>query len=116
MKVMRAIKYILQLHIIGFMLGAPASSWAQTAVSNDPEQTVNRLHETLLKAMREGEKLGFQGRVALLAPVINQTHDLDFIARTTPIREINQQALPRNLFSILHQFLHLRPDEVTDNT
>jgi phospholipid transport system substrate-binding protein len=79
---MNAIKHILQLHILGFMLVIP-SSWAQTAVSNEPEQTVNRLHETLLKAMREGEKLGFQGRVALLAPVINQTHDLDFIARTT---------------------------------
>jgi phospholipid transport system substrate-binding protein len=65
------------------MLGAAPLSWAQNADSGSPEQTVDRLHETLLKAMREGEKLGYQSRVALLAPVIDQTHDLDFIARTT---------------------------------
>ena len=32
--------------------------------------------------MREGPKLGYQGRYDLLAPVVDQTHDLDFIART----------------------------------
>lgn len=81
MKFMRLIKHILQLQIITLMLGVAPLSWAQNAISGNPEQTVDRLHETLLKAMREGEKLGYQGRVALLAPVIDQTHDLDFIAR-----------------------------------
>jgi phospholipid transport system substrate-binding protein len=44
---------------------------------------VSKLQEALIKAMREGAKLGYQGRYELLAPVVDQTHDLDFIARTT---------------------------------
>ncbi len=58
------------------------SSWAETQERAGPEQVVNQLHEALIKAMREGPKLGYQGRYDLLAPVVDQTHDLDFIART----------------------------------
>lgn len=65
------------------MLGFLPASWAGTPDTGGPEQIVNQLHETLLKAMREGERLGYKGRVELLAPVIGHTHDLDFIARTT---------------------------------
>lgn len=83
MKFIQVIKYILRLQIIGLILTAPLPSWAQVAVSGSPEQTVDLLHETLLKAMREGDKLGYQGRVELLAPIIDQTHDLNFIAQTT---------------------------------
>ena len=83
MKFIHLIKYVLQLQIIVFMLGVPPASWAETPASRSPEQIVNYLHESLIKAMREGEKLGYQGRFELLAPVIDHTHDLDFIARTT---------------------------------
>ena len=83
MKLVRLIKTILQLQVIIFMLGFLPTSWAETPDTGGPEQIVNQLHETLLKAMREGERLGYKGRVELLAPVIGHTHDLDFIARTT---------------------------------
>lgn len=83
MKLVHVIKTILQLQVIIFMLGFLPASWAETPDTGGPEQIVNQLHETLLKAMREGERLGYKGRVELLAPVIGHTHDLDFIARTT---------------------------------
>lgn len=83
MKFVYVIKTILQLQAIIFMLGFLPASWAETPDTGGPEQIVNQLHEKLLKAMREGEKLGYKGRVELLAPVVGHTHDLDFIARTT---------------------------------
>lgn len=57
-------------------------SWSQKPDITSPEQTINNLHEALLKGMRGGDKLGFKGRFKLLAPVIDGSHDLDFIART----------------------------------
>jgi phospholipid transport system substrate-binding protein len=84
MKVLHAIKTVLHLQIIiVVMLLVTPASWAETAGPGDPKQIVNRLHESLVKAMREGEKLGYRGRFELLAPIVDQTHDLDFIARTT---------------------------------
>ncbi len=83
MKFLHVIKSVLQLQIIIFMLGFPPASWAETPDPGGPEHTVNQLHDALLKAMREGGKLGYKGRFELLAPVIDRTHDLDFIARTT---------------------------------
>jgi phospholipid transport system substrate-binding protein len=32
--------------------------------------------------MQGGDKLGFQGRFKLLAPIVERSHDLDFIAKT----------------------------------
>ena len=84
MRVLRVIKSVWQLQIIVVvMLAFTSQSWAETTDSSNPEQIVSRLHETLIKAMREGAKLGYRGRLELLASVVNQTHDLDFIARTT---------------------------------
>lgn len=84
MKVLHAIKTVLHLQIIIVaMLLITPESWAETPEPGSPKQIVNRLHEALIKAMREGEKLGYRGRFELLAPVVDQTHDLDFIARTT---------------------------------
>lgn len=83
MKVLYAIKTVLHLQIIVMMMLVAPASWAETPEPGSPKQVVNRLHEALIKAMREGEKLGYRGRFELLAPVVDQTHDLDFIARTT---------------------------------
>lgn len=84
MKVLHAIKTVLHLQIIIVaMLLITPQSWAETLEPGSPKQIVSRLHEALIKAMREGEKLGYRGRFELLAPVVDQTHDLDFIARTT---------------------------------
>ncbi|SFN85483.1 HpnM family protein [Nitrosospira briensis] len=83
MNVLRAISSTLQLQLlVALLLIMPLSSGAETQERTSPEQIVNQLHEALIKAMREGPKLGYQGRYDLLAPVVDQTHDLDFIART----------------------------------
>jgi phospholipid transport system substrate-binding protein len=83
MNVLRAISFTLQRQlVVAMLLIMPFSSWAETQERTGPEQIVNQLHEALIKAMREGPKLGYQGRYDLLAPVVDQTHDLDFIART----------------------------------
>jgi phospholipid transport system substrate-binding protein len=83
MNVLRVISSTLQLQlVVAMLLIMPSTSWAEAEERAGPEQIVNQLHEALIKAMREGPKLGYQGRYDLLAPVVDQTHDLDFIART----------------------------------
>ena len=83
MNVLRAISSTLRLQlVVAMLLIMPSSSWAEAEERAGPEQIVSQLHEALIKAMREGPKLGYQGRYDLLAPVVDQTHDLDFIART----------------------------------
>src|SRR5687768_560216 len=86
MKIPSALKFLLQLKLIAVMLAITSMSWAETQESKgsgDPRQIVSQLQGSLIKAMREGGKLGYQGRYDLLAPAVDQTHDLDFIARTT---------------------------------
>lgn len=82
MRILLEIKLIFHLLIMAAMLLYLPASWAQKPDTTSPVQTVNSLHRTLLKGMREGDKIGFQGRFKLLAPVINRTHDLGFIAHT----------------------------------
>ncbi len=76
------IKSIFHLLVMAAILLYMPVSWSQKPDITSPEQTINNLHEALLKGMRGGDKLGFQGRFKLLAPVINRTHDLGFIAHT----------------------------------
>ena len=81
--IVRTIKSIFIFQIFAVSLLVAPHSKAETQASLEPEQVVNALHDALIKSMREGEKLGYRGRFDLLAPVIDRTHDLDFIARTT---------------------------------
>lgn len=57
-------------------------AWTQELDTTDPTKTVNSLQDSLLKGMQGGKKLGFQGRFKLLAPIVERSHDLDFIAKT----------------------------------
>jgi len=57
-------------------------AWTQGLDTTDPAKTVNSLHSSLLKGMQGGDKLGFQGRFKLLAPIVERSLDLDFIAKT----------------------------------
>ncbi len=43
---------------------------------------VENLHKTLLIVMKEGNKIGYQGRYDQLAPVITGSFDMPFIAKT----------------------------------
>ena len=83
MKVLRAITSALKLQMIAVVFLVAPTSWAEPQDSPSPKQVVSDLHEALIKSMQEGPKLGHEGRYELLAPVVDRTHDLDFIARTT---------------------------------
>ena len=45
-----------------------------------PRAIVEALHATMLEAMKKADKLGFDGRYALLEPVIARSFDLQFMA------------------------------------
>ena len=77
----------------GASASAPASqsqgtSQAQAGSSSAPttqsaKATIEYLHKSLIQAMKQAKKLGYSGRYSKLKPVIEQTHDLNYIARTT---------------------------------
>jgi phospholipid transport system substrate-binding protein len=43
---------------------------------------VEKLHSTLLDVMKDGVKIGYQGRYDQLAPVIKSSFDMPFVSRT----------------------------------
>jgi phospholipid transport system substrate-binding protein len=45
-------------------------------------EVVEKLHAALLSAMKDGDKIGYQGRFDQLAPVIKSSFDMPFISRT----------------------------------
>jgi phospholipid transport system substrate-binding protein len=45
-----------------------------------PMDVVGRLHDALLRVMKESDALGFQGRYDVLAPVLEESFDLAFMA------------------------------------
>jgi phospholipid transport system substrate-binding protein len=86
MKILRAIKFLFCVQLVSAMFLIVPASWAENPApteTSDAQRIVERLHDTLIKAMRESGSLGYKGRYELLAPVIDQTHDIDFIARTS---------------------------------
>lgn len=50
---------------------------------SSPRPTIEAFHAGLLQIMKEAEKLGFQGRIDRLAPLMRKTFDLDFMASKT---------------------------------
>ncbi len=54
------------------------------ALASDRRATevVEKLHTTLLAVMKDGNKIGYQGRFDQLAPVIKSSFDMPFISRT----------------------------------
>ena len=61
---------------INMVLSAPDSA------PESPEQVIQKLQSSLLQVMREGEQLGYEGRFKFLAPVIEQSHDIELIIKT----------------------------------
>lgn len=45
-------------------------------------EVVEKLHTTLLAVMKDGNKIGYQGRYDQLAPVIKSNFDMPFVSRT----------------------------------
>jgi phospholipid transport system substrate-binding protein len=82
MEVNRIIKFTLNILTVVFVLLIVPLSWAESAKTDDPEQTVNNLQNALIHAMREGDKMNFQERFDFLAPAVDQSHNFNLIVRT----------------------------------
>jgi phospholipid transport system substrate-binding protein len=70
-----------------------SSNWC-LAEESSPRQVVQRLNQALLNAMKNSDDLGFQGRYALLGPVIKESFALEFMLRKSVGRywsEMNQE-------------------------
>ncbi len=55
-------------------------STAARAETETPSAVVERFHTALLQAMKNADELGYRGRYDELAPVLETTFDLDFMA------------------------------------
>lgn len=60
-----------------------AAGWVlpAAALPSAPQTQVRRFYATLLNTMKQGPQLGSSGRYAKLAPVVNRTFDVPFMAR-----------------------------------
>ncbi len=66
-----------------FLLFVTVMVTPMTLMSAHPaREVVEALHRTLIVVMEEGPKEGYEGRYNRLAPVIRESFDLPFIART----------------------------------
>jgi phospholipid transport system substrate-binding protein len=63
---------------ISMACGGLAAASGQDAA---PRAAVEKFHNTLIANMRDGAKLGFEGRVGKLAPVVDQAFDITAMAR-----------------------------------
>ncbi len=83
MKAIHSIKSLLSILTIAILLQGTSLSWAEeTTPTDSPDEVIRNLQSTLLQSMREGKELDFQGRYDLLAPVLSQSHNFEFIIRT----------------------------------
>lgn len=82
MKVKRTIRLIGWCLILVMLLPISTAFSEPDAEPGNPEQVIHKLQSSLLQAMREGERLGYEGRFKLLEPVINQSHDIEMIIKT----------------------------------
>jgi phospholipid transport system substrate-binding protein len=75
------------MNILGFLtfvllLMIPMATPMASAGDHEATQVVEKLHSTLLAVMKDGDKIGYQGRYEQLAPVIKSSFDMPFISRT----------------------------------
>ena len=68
----------LTLIVLAMHIAMPCAS----ASDRGATEVVGKLHTTLLAAMKDGDKIGYQGRFDQLAPVIKSSFDMPFISRT----------------------------------
>ena len=71
-------KGLLTLVILGLHIAIPYASAGNQGATG----IVEKLHSTLLAVMKDGEKIGYQGRYGRLEPVIKSSFDMPFISRT----------------------------------
>lgn len=70
--------------MLALMLGLFVGLWSTcipAAPTDDAKAVVEKLHETLLNAMKDAQKLGFKGRYALIDPALREAFDFETISR-----------------------------------
>jgi len=77
----------MDIHIIGFLtlilfFMIPVAMPMASAGDRGATELVEKLHSTLLAVMKDGDKIGYQGRYDQLAPVIKSSFDMPFVSRT----------------------------------
>jgi len=88
MKARQVVNKMLQILIlVSILMMSLAIPSASAANEDEPEPgsahaVVHDLQQSLLQVMREGEQLGYPGRVAFLTPVVDRTHDIEMIIKT----------------------------------
>jgi phospholipid transport system substrate-binding protein len=53
------------------------------AAADSPKQVIESYYATLLKAMREGPKIGFKGRFQVLKPAVEKTFNISLMAQAS---------------------------------
>lgn len=77
---MRLIFLLLpQVLAASLLMAAPAAPLR--AASPDSAAVVERFQSTLISVMKDSQKLGYEGRYKLLAPAVEESHDLPGIAQ-----------------------------------
>lgn len=82
MKFLSMIHRIPKLLIVIVLMVTVTGLRAESPESDGAEQAVITLQNGLIQAMQQGQKIGYNGRLKFLAPIIQQTHDLTAIIRS----------------------------------
>lgn len=82
MKLLNMIHKIFRLLVSIILVMAAAGLQAESPENDDAEQVIATLQDGLIQTMQQGQKAGYGGRLKLIAPVIQQTHDLAAIIRS----------------------------------
>lgn len=75
------VKLLLAVTLI-MATGSLQAEAPETSENSEAKQVVSVLQDGLIQAMQQGQKNGYSGRQQLLAPIIEQTHDLAFVVRS----------------------------------
>jgi len=74
------------MNILGFLslviFGLHIVISSASAADPDATEVVEKLHAALMAVMKDGDKIGYQGRYDQLAPVIKSTFDMPFVSKT----------------------------------
>jgi len=90
MKAKQIIKQLPWILILLSILILPLISVVKIAQASETESpepdsahaAVYDLQQSLLQSMRDGEQMGYDGRVEFLTDVVNRTHDVELIIKT----------------------------------
>lgn len=81
MKLLNTTNRVFKLLVVAMLVMTAAGLQAESSKSDGAEVVIT-LQNGLIQAMQQGQKIGYSGRLKLLTPIIQQTHDLAAIIRS----------------------------------